>query len=47
MLLKLDEEKGKAVIGGKLLCVVGCFREVRETFPRLACTEETSFRSHN
>jgi len=45
--LNLGEEKGKAMMGWKLLRVVGGFREVRETSPRLACTKGTYLKSIN
>jgi len=47
MFLKLDEEKGKTMIRGKLLLVVGFFKVVRKTCARLACIEETGLRSYN
>jgi len=45
--LNLGEENDKAMMGLKLLRVVGVFREVREIFPRLACSNGTYLKSIN
>jgi len=45
--LNLGKVKGKAMMGWKLLHVVGGCKEVRETSPRLACSKGTFLKSIN